>query len=286
VILVVTGFISATSDDVPTTLGRGSSNYSATILSAALDADEVIIWTDVDGVLTADPRLVLRTRTIRETSYQEAAELAFFAAKVLHPKTLRPVMQSGIPVWVRNTVAPSQARTKITVEGSPQRSRSKGSDCDKRRRPDYRQRRKLRMPNILDRLLATTTAARVDVLLISESSSRINSHLAVLPEFADRTVAALRREFAQEQSHKTMERTAINPAVAIVTVVGLDLCGTAGIVEHTFDALDRVHVNIIAIMRGSSGCNFSFVVEQKDLQKALINAHREFQPDVFPLETH
>ena len=119
IVPVVTGFIGATEDGVVTTLGRGGSDYSATILGAALNADEVVIWSDVSGLLTADPRLVAKTSTIPEISYREAAELAYFGAKVLHPKTLRPVMDRGIPVWIRNTFAPDDAGTKITSRPAP-----------------------------------------------------------------------------------------------------------------------------------------------------------------------
>src|SRR5208337_1461363 len=125
IVPVVTGFLGATPEGELTTLGRGGSDYSATILGAALDADEVIIWTDVDGVLTADPRLVAEAQTIPEISYREAAELAYFGAKVLHPKTLRPLMESDIPVWIRNTFAPEQPGTKITTAGSANGGRVK-----------------------------------------------------------------------------------------------------------------------------------------------------------------
>jgi bifunctional aspartokinase / homoserine dehydrogenase 1 len=119
VVPVVTGFIGATANGVLTTLGRGGSDCSATILGAALDADEVIIWTDVDGLMTADPRLVPDATTIAEISYREAEEMAHLGAKVLHPKTLRAVTQSGIPLWIRNTFAPELAGTKITPAGPP-----------------------------------------------------------------------------------------------------------------------------------------------------------------------
>jgi aspartokinase/homoserine dehydrogenase 1 len=119
VVPVVTGFIGATAEGVLTTLGRGGSDCSATIVGAALDADEVIIWTDVDGLMTADPRLVADASTIPEISYREAEEMAHLGAKVLHPKTLRPVRQSGIPLWIRNTFAPQLAGTKITPAGPP-----------------------------------------------------------------------------------------------------------------------------------------------------------------------
>src|SRR5581483_7096414 len=116
IVPIVTGFIGSTSEGVVTTLGRGGSDYSAAIISAATSADEVEIWTDVDGILTADPRLIPGACTIAEISYREAAELAYFGAKVLHPKTLRPLAQSGIPLWIRNTFAPEKPGTKITPE--------------------------------------------------------------------------------------------------------------------------------------------------------------------------
>lgn len=119
VVPVFTGFTGATRDGMLTTLGRGGSDYSATILGAVLEATDVIIWTDVDGVLTADPRLVYKARTMREISYNEAAELAYFGAKVLHPKTLRPVADANIPVWIRNSFVPESLGTKITATGHP-----------------------------------------------------------------------------------------------------------------------------------------------------------------------
>jgi len=130
VVPVVTGFIGATVEGVVTTLGRNGSDYSATILGAALEADEIIIWSDVDGVLTVDPRLVPGVCRIPEISYREAAELAYFGAKVLHPKTLRPVMRTGTPIWIRNTFAPRTARNKNHVDGRLERRRSKSTHCD------------------------------------------------------------------------------------------------------------------------------------------------------------
>ena len=140
IVPVVTGCLGATAEGVLTTLGRGGSDYSATILGAALEADEVIIWTDVDGVLTADPRLVSGANTIPEISYSEAAELAFFGAKVLHQKALRPLMRSEIPVWICNTFAPERRGTKITPSGSQNSGGVKARNCDQRRRHDHRRR--------------------------------------------------------------------------------------------------------------------------------------------------
>ncbi len=173
IVPVVTGFIGATPDGVLTTLGRGGSDYSATILGGALGADEVIIWTDVNGVLSADPRLVPDARTIPEISYREAAELAYFGAKVLHPKTLRAVMQAGIPVWIRNTFEPENPGTKITPQG---RSSSGGvkaltaiSDVSLIAvgGPGI-----VGLPDVVGRTFSTTASVRANVLLISQSSSQ------------------------------------------------------------------------------------------------------------------
>jgi aspartokinase/homoserine dehydrogenase 1 len=275
---VVTGFIGATPDGVLTTLGRGGSDYSATILGAALEADEVIIWTDVDGLLTADPRLVSGACTVPEISYREAAELAHFGAKVLHPKTLRAVMQCGIPLWIRNTFAPERLGTKITPTGPASGGGVKALTAIGDVAlitvggPGI-----VGVPDVLGRTFATTAAVRSDVLLISQSSSQNNICLVVPSSLAKNTVQALRREFAQDLAHEKVEHITLDPTVAVVTVVGQNMQGISGIVGRTFGALGRENVNVIAIAQGSSECNISFVVSQKDMKAALITTHEEFQ---------
>jgi bifunctional aspartokinase / homoserine dehydrogenase 1 len=275
---VATGFIGATAEGVLTTLGRGGSDYSATILGAALDADEVIIWTDVDGLLTADPRLVPGACTVPEISYREAAELAHFGAKVLHPKTLRAVMQCGIPLWIRNTFAPEQPGTKVTPTGPLAGGGVKALTAIGDLAmitvggPGI-----VGVPDVLGRTFSTTAAARTDVLLISQSSSQNNICLIVSSSLAKHTVEALRREFAQDLAHEKVEHITLDPAVAIVTVVGQNMRGISGIVGRTFGALGRENVNIIAIAQGSSECNISFVVAQEDMKAALVTIHQEFQ---------
>jgi aspartokinase/homoserine dehydrogenase 1 len=278
IVPVVTGFIGATAEGVLTTLGRGGSDYSATILGAALDADEVIIWTDVDGLLTADPRLVPGACTVPEISYREAAELAHFGAKVLHPKTLRAVMRCGIPLWIRNTFAPEKPGTKITPMGPPSGGGVKALTAIGDVAlitvggPGI-----VGVPDVLGRTFATTAAVRADVLLISQSSSQNNICLIVSSSSAKHTVEALRHEFAQDLAHEKVEHITLDPNVAIVTVVGQNMRGISGIVGRTFGALGREDVNIIAIAQGSSECNISFVVAQKDMRTALVTTHREFE---------
>ncbi len=173
VVPVVTGFIGATIERVPTTLGRGGSDYSATILGAALDAQETIIWTDVDGVKTADPKLVAEARTIDEISYNEAAELAYFGAKVLHPNTLRPVTAAGVPVWIRNSFAPQKPGTKITTRGNSNGGGVKaltairGVTMITVGGPGI-----VGLTDVLARSFAATSALRINVLFVSQSSSQ------------------------------------------------------------------------------------------------------------------
>lgn len=278
IVPVITGFIGATADGTLTTLGRGGSDYSATILGAALGADEVIIWTDVDGVMTADPRLVPDARTIPEISYREASELAYFGAKVLHPKTLRAVQQAGIPVWIRNSFAPSRTGTKITPQG---RSNGGGVKALTAIRdvalitvggPGI-----VGAPDVVARTFSTTAELRANLLLISQSSSQNDICFIVAGSDAQRTVEALRKEFAQDVAHEKVEHITVDPNIAIVAVVGENMRGVPGLAGRTFSALGRENVNIIAIAQGSSESNISFVVAETDVKPALIATHREFR---------
>lgn len=277
IVPVVTGFLGATASGELTTLGRGGSDFSATILGAALDADEVIIWTDVDGVLTADPRLVAEAQTIPEISYREAAELAYFGAKVLHPKTLRPVVQAGIPVWIRNSFAPEKSGTKITSQGQNIGGGVKALTAIRDVTlisvggPGI-----VGLPDVVGRTFSTTAEVRANVLLISQSSSQNDICFGVFSADARRTVDALRKEFAQDLDHHKVEHIRVDPQIAIVAVVGQNMCGIPGIAGKTFNALGKEGVNLIAIAQGSSETNISFVIEEQSVVPALRTLHREF----------
>ena len=277
VVPVVTGFIGATEQGVLTTLGRGGSDYSATILGAAIAAAEVIIWTDVDGVLTADPRLVAEARTIPEISYREATELAYFGAKVLHPKTLRAVAEQGIPVWIRNSFAPEKPGTKITPKGRSNGGGVKALTAIKDVTlislggPGI-----VGMTDVVGRTFSTTAEAHANVLLISQSSSQNDICFIVSSADTKRTVEALRKEFAQDLAHEKVEHITVDPNIAIVAVVGENMRGTPGVAGRVFIGLGQENVNIIAIAQGSSESNISFVVAQPDMKRALVATHREF----------
>jgi len=277
IVPVATGFLGATQTGELTTLGRGGSDYSATILGAALDADEVIIWTDVDGVLTADPRLVPEARTIPEISYREAAELAYFGAKVLHPKTLRPVVQAGIPVWIRNSFSPEKPGTKITPQGQNIGGGVKALTAIRDVTlisvggPGI-----VGLPDVVGRTFSTTAEVRANVLLISQSSSQNDICFGISSADAQRTVDALRKEFAQDLDHHKVEHIRVDPHIAIVAVVGQNMCGIPGIAGKTFNAIGKAGVNLIAIAQGSSETNISFVIEEQSVVPALQSLHREF----------
>ncbi len=278
IVPTVTGFLGATVGGALTTLGRGGSDYSATILAAALQANEVIIWTDVDGVLTGDPRQVQGPGTISEISYREAADLAYFGAKVLHPKTLRPVMQSEIPVWIRNTFAPQRPGTKITAAGASGRAGVKAvtaiSDVALITVGGPAM---VEVRDVLARTFKAIAAVPADVLLISQTSSQNDLYFVVPSECAQRTLDGLRREFAADLAHETEDHITLDPEIAVVAAVGQNLRGTPGVVKRVCAALDRGSVRVLAMAQGSSECNVSFLVAKKDAKAALAATHEEFQ---------
>jgi len=273
---VVTGFIGATADGVPTTLGRGGSDFIATILGACLDADKVIIWTDVDGVLTADPRLVADAAFLSTVSYNEAAELAHFGAKVLHPKTLRPVAPRGIPVWIRNSFAPEKPGTRI---GAADASIPRGVRAITAIRdvslvniggPGI-----VGIPDLAAKTFSATASVGANLLLITQSSAQNDICFVVQSGDTARAVAALRKALAYDLRHHDVEHITVNPGIAIVAVVGEQMRGTVGVAGRVFSILAGAGVNLIAIAQGSSENNISFVIEEAAVQKTVTAIHRE-----------
>lgn len=274
---VVTGFIGATVDGKLTTLGRGGSDYSATILGAALDAKEIIIWTDVDGVLSADPRLVPEARTLQEISYNEAAELAYFGAKVLHPKTLRPVSEAGIPVWIRNSFFPERNGTQITASGHPTRRGVKAiTAMGNVTLITVGGRGIVGLPGVAAKTFTAAASAQANVLLISQSSSGNDICFIIDSGDATCTVTELRAAFAADLAHNEVEHITVNSEIAIVAVVGDRMRGTPGIAGRTFSALGRRGINIIAIAQGSSEYNVSLVIDAGQMREVVQALHSEF----------
>jgi aspartokinase/homoserine dehydrogenase 1 len=274
---VVTGYLAATAKGIPTTLGRGGSDYSATILGAALDATEVIIWTDVNGVLTADPRMVPDAATLDEVSYTEAGELAFFGAKVLHPMTLRPVMESAIPVWIRNSFQPQLAGTKIThiVRPAPQGVKAVTATRDVAMiaiaGPGI-----IGVPDIAARIFTASASVHANILMISQSSSQDSICFVVQAADAARTEKALRDALYEDVHQHDLEHIKVNRNVAIVAAVGENMAGTPGIAGRVFSTLGKEAINIIAIAQGSSEYNISFLVDSGGMEKAVKALHQAF----------
>jgi bifunctional aspartokinase / homoserine dehydrogenase 1 len=273
---VVTGFVGATAEGVPTLLGRGGSDYSAAILGAALDADEIQIWTDVDGVLTADPRIVPEARPLAELSYGEAAELAYFGAKVLHPKTMLPAIDRGIPISVRNTFNPSFPGTRVVAQATNGGTVKAITVIRSLALITVAGRGMMGVPGIAARTFATVAAQGANVLMISQASSEQNICFIVPDHDAACVAEALEKAFADEIRRRLIDRVACEPNIAIVAVVGEGMRGTPGIAAKLFGALGERHLNVIAVAQGSSETNLSLVLAAADADPAVRHIHAAF----------
>ena len=274
---IVTGFIAATKDGVTTTLGRGGGDYTAAILGACLDSDEVWIWTDVDGVMTADPRVVPEARTLSEISYAEAAELSYFGAKVLHPKTILPAVERGIPLRIVNTFNPSHPGTLIVAEAKPSELAVKGiTSIESLSLVTVEGRGMLGVPGVAARVFTAVAQEGISVLMISQSSSEQNICFVIRQEAVERALTALEMAFETELARRNVDRIWAQNEVAIVAVVGAGMKGTPGIAAKVFGALGKHGANVISIAQGSSEYNISFVVDEGDMEDAVRYIHREF----------
>jgi aspartokinase/homoserine dehydrogenase 1 len=276
---VVTGFIAATPDGITTTLGRGGSDFSAAIIGAALPANEVWIWTDVDGVMTADPRLIPDAHTIAELTFREISELAYFGAKVLHPKTIRPVIEAGINLRVCNTFNPGHPGTRLVSERS-----TSGNGIMKAvtairgiKLITLEGRGMLGVPGVAARTFGAVAATGTSVPLITQASSEQSICFAVPVESTDRVLSELESAFRQEIASRDIDRVWATNAVVIVTVVGEGMRSTPGVSGKVFSALGNDGVNVIAIAQGSSEVSISLVVNDADTQKAVKCLHRLIQ---------
>lgn len=276
IIPVVTGFIGATEKGVTTTLGRGGSDYTAAILGDCIDADEVWTWTDVDGVMTADPRLVPEARVIPTLSYSEVSELAYFGAKVLHPKTILPVVQRGIPLWVKNTFNPACPGTCITREVEHGGGRIKAVTAIKgMSMVTVEGRGMMGVPGIAARTFSAVARQGASVLMISQASSEQSICFVIPTETVPRVVKAIEEEMARELARMDIERVWSWDDVVVVTAVGAGLRNTPGVAARLFGALGQANINVIAIAQGSSKCSISLVVEAGDAASAVRQIHKE-----------
>ena len=273
---VVTGYNGATREGVATTLGRGGSDFSAAILAAALRADELWIWSDVDGILSGDPTIAGDARLLEEVTYNEAAELAYNGAKVLHGKTLAPVAEAGIPVRIKNSFHPERPGTRISAKpGGEPGVRAVTSLADVVLISIEAADLSISGAQLMARALQAAARAKVDVLLLSRSSFRQNFCMLVHAREVEAVLDSLHEELALELAHGYLHPIGVDRSVGLLAAVGEGMRGTPGLAGRLFTAISRESVNIIAIAQGSSELTIAIVVNQHDLHTAVSAIHKE-----------
>ena len=274
--LVIPGFIARTPDGVQTTLGRNGSDFSASIFGDVLHASEIHIWTDVDGVLSADPRRVPDATVIDSLSYHEAMELAYFGAKVIHPQTMAPAVTKGIPIWVRNTFAADKPGTLISA--SPQSTHAvKGiTSIDAVALVNVEGAGMIGVPGTAQRLFGALREDGISVIMISQGSSEHSICFAVPEKDGERTAQTVRRAFAKELQDGQIQDVEALMGHSILSVVGDGMAGTPGVAADVFGALAGAGVNVRAIAQGSSERNISVVIDGRQTTRALRSVHARF----------
>ncbi|MFT3674764.1 MAG: bifunctional aspartate kinase/homoserine dehydrogenase I [Chitinophagaceae bacterium] len=276
-LFLVPGFIAADRQGITTTLGRGGSDYTAAIIAAAVQASVLEIWTDVSGMMTADPRLTANARIIPHISYQEAMELSHFGAKVIYPPTIQPVMGKGIPVWIKNTFAPQDEGTLIEASVKRNGNIVRGiSSINNIALISLEGSGMIGIPGFSKRLFEALSNERINVILITQSSSEHSICVAVDAASASRAKVAVDAAFAHEITLQKVEPLQIETDLSIAALVGENMKSHPGISGRMFSALGRNGINIRAIAQGSSEKNISAVISTKDVRKAINVLHEEF----------
>ncbi len=276
-VAVVTGFVGASEQGITTTLGRGGSDYTATLLGAFLEADEIHIYTDVDGVLTADPRLVRDARSLARVTYREAAEMSYFGARVLHPRTIQPAAAKQIPIRVRSSFQPERLGTLIAAE-APQAEAGVKTVTSARGQalvtidgPGM-----AGVPGVARRVFEASELSGVNVVMISQASSEQTVSLVVSGVDAAALSAALEQRFAPELASGEIEEISTRAPVAVVSIIGDGMSGTPGIAGRLFSALGQAQVNVLAIAQGGSELSISAAVDEEQVERAVRAAHSAF----------
>ncbi len=275
-LVVITGFVASTGEGAATTLGRNGSDYSASIFGALFDCDEVFIWTDVDGVMSADPRLVPEAVILNEMTYSEVSELAYFGAKVVHPSTMAPAIEKQIPIWIKNTFNPTIAGTKIHKDAKSDRAVKGFSTIEKMALVNVEGTGLVGILGVAERLFGALRVASVNVVLISQASSEHSICFAITESQADTAKEVVEKAFAHEIQMDLIQNIQVNKDISILAAVGDNMAHSPGIAGKFFTALGRSGVNVRAIAQGSSERNISAVIDSKDSTKALRTVHSSF----------
>ena len=276
-VAVVDGYSGANKEGQTTTLGRGGSDYSATILGAASGADEVWIWTDVNGVLSADPRICADATTLPEISFAEAIELAYYGAKVIHPKAAYPAMDAGIPVWIKNSFKPEAAGTKITHAAAPVASLVKAVTCvNHATLLTLVTGREVHSAELFGRLFLRMGQERIDTLFATQSSPEHALGLVLRREDGDRVLKLIRNIFRIELSQGVLNPVNVQNDIAVITVLGESMRGTPGIIGRVFSGVARENVSVIAVAQGASELSICFAVPAVHSADVVRVVHSEF----------
>jgi aspartokinase/homoserine dehydrogenase 1 len=274
--LVITGFVATTTTGMPTTLGRNGSDFSGSIFGALLSAEEIIIWTDVDGVLSADPRLVPNAQVIDQLSYNEAMELAYFGAKVIHPQTMEPAVARDIPIYIRNTFAPEKRGTLICAHPVSALKVKGITSIDPVALVNLEGAGMIGVPGTAHRLFGALRDAGISVILISQGSSEHSICFAIPEAQAVRAEAAVRKAFDAELRDGQIQHVDVGLGLSILAVVGDGMAGAHGVAAKVFNSLGDAGISVRAIAQGASERNISVVVDGKGGAKALRAVHAAF----------
>ncbi|MEX2396229.1 MAG: aspartate kinase, partial [Balneolales bacterium] len=274
---LTTGFIASTVNNETSTLGRGGSDYTVALLGSALDVDEIEIWTDVDGVMSADPRMVKKAFSMAEVTYEEAMEMSHFGAKVIHPPTIQPAMSKGIPIHIRNTFNPDFKGTKISKSGGDKKYAIKGlSSIDNVSLLGIQGSGLVGLEGVAQRIFGALAHGKINVILITQASSEYSMSIAVLPKYAQKAKQLIDDELRYEIQNQRIKPVFVENNLCILAIVGENMRQTPGISGKVFQALGKNGVNISAIAQGSSELNISVVLSSKDEKKALMSIHDAF----------
>ncbi len=280
VVPVVPGFVGSAPDGAVATLGRGGSDLTATVLGRALRASRITLWKDVPGLLTSDPRLVSTARVIPQVNVREAAELAYYGAKVLHPRALIPLARSRVPVFVRPFADPDASGTEVSTRRTLRQYPVKAlSVIRDQAMVTVAGNGMLGVPGIAARTFAALQQAGISVALISQASSEHSICMCVPSDRAEAARVALEEAFARELSRRELEGIAVERAAAMLAIVGLGMAGTPGIAARLFRALSSSGINVEAIAQGSSELNITVVIDDRDAPRAAQVVHDSFQLD-------
>lgn len=274
--VVITGFVAATEEGIPTTLRRNGSDYSASIFGALLKAKDITIWTDVDGVLSADPRLVPEAVVLKDLSYQETAELAYFGAKVVHPSTMAPAIRDQIPIWIRNTFNPTYPGTKIHYSSDSKKPVKGFATVEHTALVNVEGTGMMGVPGIAQRLFGALREVGVSVIMISQASSEHSICFAIPAAQADLAKNAAEKVFAYEMQHGLIQTVEVSKDCSILAAVGDRMAQHPGVAGKFLGALGRAGVNVRAIAQGSSERNISVVISREDAVRGLRAVHSGF----------